>query len=64
MLKLYFPESEAYIESKNEFVYYPERTIYLEHSLVSISKWEAKWHKPFLKTTIRMMKRYWTTSNV
>lgn len=49
MLKLYFPESEAYDESKNEFVYYPERTIYLEHSLVSISKWEAKWHKPFFE---------------
>lgn len=26
-------------------------TITLEHSLISIQKWEAKWHKPFITTT-------------
>ena len=42
---------EYYDEEKNEFVYYDDHTIELEHSLVSISKWEAKWCKPFLTST-------------
>ena len=48
MLKLTIPKSELWDEVKNEFVYQNEKTIQLEHSLVSLSKWEAKWHKPFL----------------
>lgn len=39
---------EYYDEEKNEFIYYDEHNLELEHSLVSISKWEAKWCKPFL----------------
>lgn len=41
---------DLYDESRNEFVSCPECKLYLEHSLVSISKWEAKWHKPFLNS--------------
>lgn len=36
-------------DKKNEiFVYTKEQTVMLEHSLVSMSKWEAKWHIPYL----------------
>ena len=33
---------------KEEFVTEPAVTLHLEHSLISISKWEAKYHRPFL----------------
>lgn len=42
---------EDYDELNNEFIYTPvseEQTLCLEHSLHSLSKWESKWHKPFL----------------
>lgn len=34
----------------NEFVPTSDGTLLLEHSLLSISKWEAKYHKSFLKS--------------
>lgn len=42
------PETEFYDDEKEEFVYTKEQTITIEHSLISISKWESKWHKPFM----------------
>lgn len=48
MLELTIPEKEFYDERKNEFIYYPGLKLTLEHSLISISKWEARWKKPFL----------------
>ena len=48
MLKITIPSREAFNEQTQTFVQYNEITICLEHSLVSISKWESKWHKPFL----------------
>ena len=48
MLKIVIPSNELWDERKNEFVYVKERHLSLEHSLVSISKWESKWNKPFL----------------
>lgn len=48
MLELYIPAKEGYDEAKNEFVIISEeQTLQLEHSLVSLSKWESKWHKSF-----------------
>jgi hypothetical protein len=48
MLKIVIPASEAFDEESEEFITFKGQTIQLEHSLVSISKWESKWHKPFL----------------
>lgn len=45
------PETEWWDEVKEEFVTIPgqkEQTLQLEHSLVSLSKWESRWCKPFL----------------
>lgn len=42
------PDREFYDEAKNEFIYSKSTKLVLEHSLLSISKWESKWHKPYL----------------
>ena len=48
MLKLVIPDNEYFDEGKSEFITVKGQTLQLEHSLVSISKWESKWEKPFL----------------
>lgn len=48
MLILKIPEQEFYNNITGEFVNCRACTLKLEHSLVSISKWESKWKKPFL----------------
>ena len=48
MLEITIPATEIYDEVNNEFVTTKEQTLKLEHSLVSISKWESKWCKPFI----------------
>ena len=49
MYKLTIPSGEWYDERRQEFITLKkETTICLEHSLVSLSKWESKWKKPYL----------------
>ena len=47
MLQITVPATEKWDENKLEFVYTKEQNLQLEHSLVSLSKWESKWCKPF-----------------
>ena len=46
--KIYIPEQELWDESREEFIPIKEHSLTLEHSLVSLTKWESKWRKPFL----------------
>lgn len=49
MLRIEIPLSpEGWDEKKQEFIVPKTQVLQLEHSLVSLSKWESKWHKPFL----------------
>ena len=50
MLTIIVPSAELYDEKNNEFVQIKEQTIVLEHSLVSIAKWESKWKKSYLSS--------------
>ena len=50
MLRITIPAVEQWDEQKLEFITTKEQTLQLEHSLVSLSKWESKWHKSFLNT--------------
>ena len=43
MLRIIVPGGEYYDENKGEFVYRKDQELQMEHSLISISKWEAKW---------------------
>lgn len=49
MLKLHVPEREWFDDATQTFVLQSKPCdLMLEHSLLSLSKWEAKWKKPFL----------------
>lgn len=48
MLTLTIPKREIWDEANESFIYTKETVLQLEHSLISVSKWEAKWHEPFM----------------
>ena len=48
MLSIHIKERELFDERTSEFITVKGGTLKLEHSLVSISKWESKWKIPFL----------------
>ena len=48
MLQIVIPEKEYFNSSTGEFYTAKRVQLCLEHSLVSLSKWESKWKKPFL----------------
>ena len=48
MLKIKVKGQELFNDITQEFFTINDQEIELEHSLLSVSKWEAKWHKPCL----------------
>ena len=50
MLTLEIPEREFFDEETETFGMVKAMTLNLEHSLISISKWEAKWHVSFFES--------------
>lgn len=71
MLQITIPATELWNEKTNEFVKTKEQVLQLEHSLVSLSKWESKWCKPFMskkditrEETIDYIRCMTTTQNV
>lgn len=71
-LKIKTKEVQLWNEATQEFEYktVPGRTIVLEHSLVSLSKWEAKYKRPFIDSektneeTLEYVKMMTITQNV
>lgn len=57
MLKITVPSKEWFDEEKWEFIQSPETTLVLEHSLISLSKWESIWEKPFLNNKMSLSKQ-------
>ena len=49
MLQITIPATEQWDGIKEEFNYTKEQTLQLEHSLISLSKWESKYCKSFLE---------------
>ena len=71
MLTITIPATKLWDTKKEEFITTKDCTLTLEHSLVSISKWESKWHKPFIsdnkkttEETIDYVKHMTLTQNV
>ena len=47
MLYIKVPPAKLWDEANEVFISVKEQTLQLEHSLVSLSKWESKWCIPF-----------------
>lgn len=50
-IEIHIPETELWNPAKEEFITIKEQNILLEHSLLSLHKWEAKWKKSYISST-------------
>ncbi len=51
MLEILIPGRQYWDAQNEEFRYDKDTLLRMEHSLVSLSKWESKWHIPFFADT-------------
>lgn len=64
MLTISVPEKEFWDSKQNCFCYIKAQELILEHSLYSISKWERKWHIPFLNDNNRTKDKFKKTNEM
>lgn len=50
MISIHIPKNELFNERTETFLNIPETTLTMEHSLISIRKWEGVWKIPFLSS--------------
>lgn len=61
MKEIIVPKINLWDEKKERVIIIDETKLQLEHSLISLKKWESRWHKPFLsddERTIEEIKDY------
>lgn len=51
MLTITIPKLRLYNETTKEFTFLSEITLKLEHSLLSVRRWESKWHKSYMSAS-------------
>lgn len=51
MLEITTVAGDIYDPRTNRFIEVPACTLLLEHSLISLAKWESKWHMPYFDNT-------------
>ena len=57
--KLFIPPvQDAWDEEKSEFTTFGGQMLVVEHSLISVSKWEQKWKKPFISEDPRTKEEF------
>jgi hypothetical protein len=59
MLHLHIPSRQFFDDEKMIFVQVDACELQLEHSLVSLAKWESKWCKPFLSKKDKTQEETW-----
>lgn len=57
MLRITIPEREFFNEEDSTFIFLKEQNLQLEHSLISLAKWESKWHIPFLDSNKKTLEQ-------
>lgn len=58
MLHINVDGGEFFDEDSQEFIIVKPQHLVMEHSLLSLSKWEANWKKPFLTETNKSNEEY------
>lgn len=54
MLEIITREDEFYDARIDKFIEIPSCTLVLEHSLISLAKWESKWHIPYFSDSPKL----------